>query len=243
MPVPRFNLVTAANISRLRAMPCSRIRFVRRTYATQRTIPPESDTTLLEEERDIKDFLSQFPGATKFYTNPDNSVRIPSDEEFISLLKLRDAVRSGELAPKLSEYFKLNSADREAYVKNLETLKEKIPGDFDEDEGVIVDKIPVKDHNGNIDWQVLRRGKKEGWEEIMYYGYVPVVAFIIFYLGFMHKDVTKHWALEELRLQTEEKYLSDQTFYKNLTPEQQVYKDWLVVEKILAGNYDELVSH
>ncbi|KAK9374237.1 uncharacterized protein V1513DRAFT_446444 [Lipomyces chichibuensis] len=219
-----------------------------RTYA--RSLDPKDyaneipkDSPLFEWEDDIKYFLSTFPGATNFYTNADGSTRIPTDEELMSLVKLREYIRSGIDGVKISEYFTVPADKRDAYFADLEKLRRKLAGDLDAEEGKILDKIPVEDHEGHLEWEVIREKKKEGWEPLIYYGYLPIMGLVTLYFMFGHKNVQKHWALEELRLQTEEKYLQDQAHYKSLTPEQQLEKQLIIVDKILSGNYDELISH
>ncbi|KAK9324914.1 hypothetical protein V1517DRAFT_316068 [Lipomyces orientalis] len=244
--LPLAQLTRASRIARPILVP--RTPQSLRTYA--RSLDPKDyaneipkDSPLFQWEDDIKYFLNTFPGATKFYTNADGSTRIPTDEELVSLVRLREYIRSGIDGVKISEYFTVPADKREAYFTDLEKLRSKLAGDLDAEEGKILDKIPVEDHEGHLEWEVIREKKREGWEPLIYYGYLPIMGLITLYFMFGHKNVQKHWALEELRLQTEEKYLQDQAYYKSLTPEQQLQKQLIIVDKILSGNYDELISH
>ncbi|KAK9454743.1 hypothetical protein V1511DRAFT_500861 [Dipodascopsis uninucleata] len=218
-----------------------------RTYATEgplphhKTIPPKGVTTRFQWEEELVNFLDSLPGATKFYTNADGSIRVPSDEELKNMVKLRSMLREGL---STSEYFKLSAEERKSFIANYELAKSKVAGDFDLGSEKIVDKVPVKDaKTGELEWEVVRERKKEGWEPYIYYGYIPLLGLLTLYFMFGQKNMMKNWALEELRLQTEEKYLKDEAYFNQLTPDQQLAKQLMVVDRILAGNYDELVSH
>ncbi|KAK9451901.1 uncharacterized protein V1518DRAFT_409861 [Limtongia smithiae] len=206
------------------------------------TLP--KDAPLFEWENDLKFFLATLPGATKFYTNADGTTRVPSDAELQNLVKIKTLMIHGApFTPAV--YFSKSAAGQAEYVARLvDEVKRRVPiGELDMPDAVVVDKIPVHDEHGHVDWEVVHAHKAEGWEPLIYYGYIPILAALTLYFMFGHKSTIRDWALEELRLQTEEKYLKDDAEYNSLTPDQQLAKQLIIVDRILAGNYDELISH
>ncbi|KAK9477013.1 hypothetical protein V1514DRAFT_335176 [Lipomyces japonicus] len=254
MPLPRLSVYRFA-ASRLAISCTSRSAITRipliatRGYSNERSPKDFEDfipkgVPLFKWEEHIIAFLNQYPGATKFYTNPDGTIRVPTDEEFKSLALLRQAILQGNSTLSASDFLKLDAGERASYLESFEQVKSKLAGDLDLSEGKVVDKVPVKDgKTGEVFWEVVRVQEKEGWERLIYYGYIPVLAFLTLYYAFGTSNDIKQWALEELRLQTEEKYLKDNITYNSQDPKLEREKHVLLAERLLAGEFDKLVSH
>ncbi len=189
-------------------------------------------------EKDIRTRIDNLPGAGKIFQNPDGTPRTPTDYE------LQEVAALG-LLPKrrfsLIDYFKLSTSQYELLLDNMTDLKDYI------DQGkVVLDKIPYEDpKTGEIKWSVIREESNEGWEKIMYYGFVPALI-LMGVVGISKKDDNiKQWAIDELRLRANERYegaAAAEIDAQPRTPEEQKARDELVVERILSGEYDNLAG-
>ncbi|KAK7204585.1 hypothetical protein BZA70DRAFT_279520 [Myxozyma melibiosi] len=207
--------------------------------------PLDPSKPLLDWETQLRTFVATVPGAFQHYAGPDGDLRPLTEPEFYEIVDLKRLMAQGI---DIAGYFDKSPEEKQKLRDILVLQAEQQQKTIEEDDAhahdaTIVDKIPVKDHHGNVEWEVVRERKKEGWEPLMYYLFLPMMGVFGVYFLFGSKNYMGDWALEELRLQTEEKYLKDDAFYNSLTPEQQHLKQLIVVDRIIAGNYDELISH
>lgn len=190
-------------------------------------------------EQDIRKRLDALPGAGKIFQNPDGTARNPEDSELKGLAALTILANEKRLATM--DILKLNGDQIELYSDNQKDLREYLSNGKR-----ILDKIPVEDPNtGEITWSIIRADEKEGWETIIYYGFIPAMLLALGFALFLDKEDISEWALEELRLRAQEKYDENrQDFAKdnNISAEDIKKRDELIVERILSGEYDRLAG-
>lgn len=190
-------------------------------------------------EHDIRQRLDALPSAGKIFQNPDGTARNPEDSELKEVAALSILANEKRLATM--DIIRLNGDQIELYVDNQNDLREYLSNGKK-----ILDKIPVEDPNtGEITWSIIRAEEKEGWENIIYYGFIPALLIALGFALFLDKEDISEWALEELRLRAQEKYDDNrQDFAKdnNISAEDIKKRDELIVERILSGEYDRLAG-
>ncbi|KAK9458908.1 uncharacterized protein V1516DRAFT_681503 [Lipomyces oligophaga] len=248
----RRSIIPAARCLARNARPAYAIPSVQRLplaakrFASSRIFPRSGiipkDVPLLEWERQLILLFEKNPIAAEQFKTEDGSWRIPTDEEFAEFTELDIASSDHKQSSQLSRDQRLAILEK---AKAAIASKSQTEKDFEflNTAGPIVDKVPVVDHHGVVTYDPVLKSDDSGWQGIVYYLYVPLLtAFSIFGL-FFQENKSELWALEELRLQAEEKYLQSDAIYNSLTPEQQAYKQVMIVNSILAGDFDKLVSH
>ncbi|VVT44446.1 uncharacterized protein SAPINGB_P000419 [Magnusiomyces paraingens] len=192
-----------------------------------------------DRELDIRKRLDALPGAGKIFQNPDGTARSPEDAELKDLASLTFLANDRRLA--LVDLLRLSSEQIQLYIDNQADLN-----DYLSNGKRILDKIPVEDPTtGEITWSVIRANEKEGWEPIIYYGFIPALLVAFYFALFLDKEDISEWALEELRLRAQEKYEGDRSELakeSNISPEEIKKRDELIVERILSGDYDRLAG-
>lgn len=190
-------------------------------------------------EQDIRKRLDALPGAGKIFQNPDGTARNPEDGELKEVARL--TILANEKRMATTDIFKLNGDQIELYIDNQTDLREYLSNGKR-----ILDKIPVEDpHTGEITWSIIRAEEKEGWESIIYYGFIPAMLTALGFALFLDKEDISEWALEELRLRAQETYDENrQDFAKDhdISAEEIKKRDELIVERILSGEYDRLAG-
>lgn len=190
-------------------------------------------------ELDIRKRIDALPGVGKIYQNPDGTVRNPDDSELKEVAALSILANERRLA--LVDIFRLTPEQIKLYVENQSDLR-----DYLSNGKQILDKIPVEDPvTGEITWSIIRKEEKEGWEPIIYYGFIPGLLVCLLFAFFLDKEDISEWALEELRLRAQEKYEGErQEIAKDhdISPEELKKRDELIVERILSGEYDRLAG-
>uniref|UniRef100_A0A060T6B6 ARAD1B17886p n=1 Tax=Blastobotrys adeninivorans TaxID=409370 RepID=A0A060T6B6_BLAAD len=229
--------------TRLRPMaaPQGLASYARRTYAAinQADFRPSSGFQVYSEEleKDIRKRLDALPPPGKLFQNPDGTTRNPSDQE----LKEAAALSILSQAKRMSygDYFKLSNEQMGLFRENNEDLTE-----YYSSGSRILDKIPVLDkETGEVTWQIVREKQKEGWEELIYYGYIPGALLAMFFALFLDRETVSDWAMEELRLRVQERYNdAASSSEEGLTPEERKKRDALIVERIISGEYDRLAG-
>ncbi|KAK9474789.1 uncharacterized protein V1510DRAFT_410667 [Dipodascopsis tothii] len=214
----------AARPLRLRAGVRPSMASAVRSYAT--AVESES----LVREKQIKELLARIPKLS-------DVTEANSDEVLKNMAALKALVWERQASL-------IVTAEEKSLVDENNTVLQGLK--VDGEQGKIVDKIPIESADGHVEYKVVREGQQEGWEKIYYFGFIPTMA--LMGLLFIFKDDTNisTWALEELRLQTEQKYLEDRDDYRELvggTVEDERKRHSIIVERVLAGNYDELVSN
>lgn len=104
-----------------------------------------------------------------------------SEAEFNEIIDLKKLMGFGF---DVTGYFDKTPKQKTEFLKVLYEPAVEEEKQADEGEGVIVDKIPVKDHHGNVQWEVVREKKKEGWESLMYYFFLPMMGLVGVYFTF-----------------------------------------------------------
>lgn len=196
-------------------------------------------------EEDIRYLIDSLPPASKLYQNPDGTPREPTDLELHKLAHL--SVLSEKRKLSLWDYLFLSEDNAKLYADNYTDIQNLLPNTENGASGNIVDKIPYEDANGEIKWRIVRETEKEGWEEITYYGLIP--AYLLFLAVYLFKDDkgVNEWAADELRLRALEELEGTDAAIETLrndnkTPEEIKKRDELIVERILAGEYDKLAG-
>lgn len=213
---------------------------IARTIATSQHKPSPGFIKFSETlEQDIRKRLDSLPGAGKIFQNPDGTSRNPEDSELKDLASLTILANEKRLATM--DIIRLSADQIELYSDNQNDLREYLSNGKR-----ILDKIPVEDPTtGEIVWSVVRAEEKEGWENIIYYGFIPGLLIAFGFALFLDKEDISEWALEELRLRAQEKYDDNrQDFAKdnNISAEDIKKRDELIVERILSGEYDRLAG-
>lgn len=192
-----------------------------------------------ELEKEIRKRLDALPASGKIFQNPDGTTRNPSDEELKEVAALSHLCKSKRMT--YGDYFRLSNEQMGLFKENQDDLSEYLTTGTR-----ILDKIPVEDkETGEITWQIIREKQKEGWEELIYYGYIPGVLLCLVFALFLDKENIGDWAMEELRLRAQERYNDGrETIAKdsNLDPEELKKRDALIVERIISGEYDKLAG-
>lgn len=190
-----------------------------------------------ELENDIRDQILSIPAKEKVFQNPDGSPRVPSDEELQKLAMLANL--ANKTRATFWDKFKLNEDQKAQLTQNDFFLRE-----FADEGKLILDKIPKEDPiTGEVTWEVVREGQKEGWETLTYYGYIPALVITLVFLMFLDNESPDDWAFEELKLRAQERFNEDLTSTnRDLTPEEIKKRDALIVERIISGDYDRLAG-
>lgn len=189
-----------------------------------------------ELEQAIAATIAELPAPNKVYQNADGTVKEPSDKQLQSAAALGALMDTSRAT--LGDRFKLTTEQATVLNENTAHLQ-----DFFLNGRRILDKIPVEDPaTGEVTWTIVRENQKEGWENIMYYGYVPGLLIALGLYFFLNKETLNDWALEELRLRAQEKFGETADSSEKLSPEEQKKRDDLVVERILSGDYDRLAG-
>lgn len=190
-------------------------------------------------ELDIRKRLDVLPGAGKIFQNPDGTARNPEDSELKEVAAL--SVLGNERRLALIDMLRLSPEQIRLYTDNQADLREYISNGKR-----ILDKIPVEDPvTGETNWSIIREQEKEGWEPIIYYGFIPSLLICLYFALFLDKEDISEWALEELRLRAQEKYQDERLDLakdSNISPEDIKQRDELIVERILSGEYDRLAG-
>lgn len=201
------------------------IKFNSKDYAPSQGFSKYSE----DLENAIAAQIADIPDPTKAYQNSDGTPRQITDGELqkaAQLAALADVPRA-----TLFDRFKLTLPQNQVLNQNSAKLTEYFLNGRR-----ILDKIPVEDPaTGEITWTIVRENQKEGWENIMYYGYVPGLFIALGFYYFLNKETINDWALEELRLRAQEKFGDKPSGSKK-------EQDDLIVERILSGDYDKLAG-
>lgn len=214
-------------------------RFASTAYQSQFTASPGCIRFSEARELDIRKKLDALPGAGKIFQNPDGTARNPEDAELKEVAQLSILANDRRLA--LVDLLRLSSEQIQLYADNQDDLRTYLSNGKR-----ILDKIPVEDPTtGEITWSIIREQEKEGWEPIIYYGFIPALLVSLYFALFLDKEDISEWALEELRLRAQEKYEGDRSELakeSNISPEEIKKRDELIVERILSGDYDRLAG-
>lgn len=195
-------------------------------------------------EKEIRSTINALPLALKLYQNPDGTPRDPTDDELKLLSKLGDLSSKRKLS--LIESFTLAKDNADLYLDNQTDLENLVPSYANGASGKIVDKVPYED-GGLIKWRVIRDNDKEGWEKVMYFGFVPAMFLTLGIVLFKPDDGIQQWAETELKLRAQEKYEGSEekaieSLKNNISPEERKKRDEIIVERILSGEYDRLAG-
>ena len=209
--------------------------------STPRTLsrPPGFQVFSEELELTIRKQIESLPSAGKVYQNPDGTTRNPSDQELKDVAALSYLANAKRMS--YPDWFKLSREQMATFKHNQDDLSE-----FYSTGKRILDKIPVEDkETGEITWTIIREKQKEGWEGLIYYGYIPGGILCVFFALFLDKENISDWAMEELRLRAQERYNDTSTELINdgtLDAEELKKRDALIVERIISGEYDRLAG-
>ncbi|AOA64809.1 Subunit of mitochondrial NADH:ubiquinone oxidoreductase (complex I) [Komagataella phaffii CBS 7435] len=199
----------------------------------------------LQLEKEIRSKIDSLPKLNNIFQNANGSVRQPSDTELQTIAELNSLVTNRKLS--LTDYLFQNAANQALYVDNEADLKE-----LDISSRQVVDKVPFKDaKTGEIKWKVVRENENEGWEKIMYVGFVPTMILIFAIVLFKDDKSIDEWAMDELLLRLKEKNLSDVELIDELDKLSKSHvgkigaseinkRDAVIIERILNGEYDQL---
>ena len=221
----------AARPSGALRMSVRNLMFMNKNYA-----PSEGYQEYSKElETDIAQTLKDLPAPNKVYYNADGSVRDLEESQ------MKQAAALGALAGRDRLTFKdrlfIPREEMDLVVENDALLE-----DFFLNGRRIVDKVPVEDpKTGEVTWQVIREGEREGWQPLMYYLYVPGLLVALGLYLFGDRENLSEWALEELRLRAQER-AGDTSTAEGLSPEEKKKRDDLIVERIISGDYDRLAG-
>lgn len=180
-------------------------------------------------ETQIRDTIARLPAPSKLYKNEDGLHREPSESELKTLALLVSLASQRKVS--LLQALTLSSEHSELARSNQNLLEELIPSYANGAPGKIVDKIPYEE-NGEIKWKFVREGQKEGWEKIMYFSFVPACFLMLGIMMFKPDDGINAWADKELELRVKE----------DLESQGAEKKDSIILERILAGEYDRLAG-
>ncbi|GMM35965.1 hypothetical protein DASC09_032900 [Saccharomycopsis crataegensis] len=210
------------------------------------TIKPQTFNLQLETE--IRDTIAALPPVSKLYKNADGTSRDPSDSELKLLSKLTTLTTGRKIS--LFEGLTLKKEYGDLYIENQENLESLVPSYENGASGKIVDKIPYEDPStGEVKWQVVREDAKEGWEKIMYFGFVPSMFLMLGIILFKPEGGIREWADKELQLRAQEEHFKgdtqkawDSLSDSGLSAAEKKKRDEVVVERILSGEYDRLAG-
>lgn len=210
------------------------IKFLSQDY------PPDKGFKLYssELEKAINDTITKHPANSIAFQNSDGTANqnLQSDEG----LKIAAVLAQMSKTKRLTflDQLKLTNEQKDLYNANEYHLDAYYTSGRQ-----ILDKIPyVDDVTGEVKWEVIRQHEKEGWENIIYYGYVPGLLIALAFALFHNSNTIADWAMEELRIRSSERYndtasLGDES---KLSPEEIKKRDALIVERIISGDYDRL---
>ena len=200
-----------------------------------------------ELETEIRSILDTLPPTSKLYQNPDGSPRQPNEEELKKLGTLSELVNKRDL--KFIDEWLLSKSDCELFYGNSETLTSVLPSYDSESSGKIIDKIPYEDPvTKEVKWKFVREKQQEGWEFPTYYVFTPIVLTMFLVMLFKEDEGIETWATNELRLRAQEAATGstekaiESLRNDNKTPEEIKERDALIVERIIAGDYDKLAG-
>ena len=218
------------------------IRLIRGIKYSSKQYPPSAGFTLFSEdlETTIQQKIKTLPNSTKVFQNADGTSRNPSDEELKQVAEL--GILANVKRATLFDRWKLSTEQQQLLNENTYYVE-----DFVSNGRKILDKIPSEDPiTGEIQWTIIREKQKEGWEGLMYYGYVPGLLIAMFFALFLDKEDINDWAMEELKLRAQERYNKDMdeivSSTENLSAEDLKRRDALIVERIISGDYDRLAG-
>lgn len=201
----------------------------------------------LQLEQNIRSKIDSLPKLDNIFTNADGSRRKPSDAELETLAQLN--YLSTQRTLSWMNNFNLTEEQENLYNDNLEDLS-----NLNVSTKKIVDKIPFSDPVTNeIKWKIVREDEREGWERVTYYLYIPLLIGLVGILILKQDDDIMTWADDELMLRLRETHPDDQELIEaldNLIPELEVkltrqqidLRDAVIIERILSGDYDRLMS-
>ncbi|ODQ79636.1 hypothetical protein BABINDRAFT_37307 [Babjeviella inositovora NRRL Y-12698] len=198
-------------------------------------------------EIDIRERLDQLPPPNKLYHNADGTQRVIPDSELKILGELQVLVKDRELG--VMDLLSLDEADKSFWTDNGDDLEllQIIPKVQSHSDSKIVDKIPYEDEKtGELKWKIVRGSSNEGWEKLIYYGFIPSLLAIFTVSLFKDEKSMTEWGSDELRLRVMEQELGSEEAAvaalknSNKTPEEIKARDELIVERIIAGEYDKL---
>ncbi|ODV98137.1 hypothetical protein PACTADRAFT_47949 [Pachysolen tannophilus NRRL Y-2460] len=209
------------------------------------SLTPKKLAFNLELEKTIRSKIDSLPKLDNIFQNPDGSQRNPSDEELKTVAHLNSLALERKLS--LGDLFNLSKENESLYMDNEHDLKH-----FQISSQKIIDKIPYEDSKtGEIKWKIIRENEKEGWENIMNFGFVPAVILVFTILLFKNQDESiDQWAHDELLLRVKEKAEQENDVEllnslkdlkeQKLTQKELNKRDAIVIERILRGDYDKL---
>ncbi|CAN6611694.1 hypothetical protein TRVA0_004S04478 [Trichomonascus vanleenenianus] len=202
--------------------------------------PTEGFQAYSEElENEIRKRFERLPPSGKIYQSPDGTARNPTDEELQEVAALTHLANVKRMTFK--DYLRLSNEQMGIFRENQDDLSEYLSTGQR-----ILDKIPVEDkETGEIQWQIIREKQKEGWEPLVYYGYIPAALLCAFFALFLDRENISDWALEELRLRAQERYNDGREELVNdgaVDAEELKKRDALIVERIISGEYDKLAG-
>lgn len=178
----------------------------------------------------LKQRLSALPAPGKAFVTAEGAPR-PAKETELSELAEIAALYKTERVGLLDMLF-LGNKHARLYRENTALLK-----DYYYNGRRILDKIPVKDkQTGKVTWEVKREGaEKEDWVNQMYYFYAPSLILLLVVMVYKSREDITFWAKKELdqRVLDQHPEIAD-------APESE--RDALIVERIIAGDYDKLAS-
>lgn len=198
-------------------------------------------------EIDIRERLDQLPPANKLYHNADGTQRVIPEDELKLLGELQVLVKDRQLG--VMDLLSLDEADKSFWADNGDDLEalQIIPKVQSHNDSKIVDKIPYEDEKtGELKWKIVRGSVNEGWEKLMYYGFIPSLFALLTVTLFKDEKSMSEWGADELRLRVMEEELgSEEAAVAALkdagkTAEEIKARDELIVERIIAGEYDKL---
>ncbi|KAH3673211.1 hypothetical protein WICMUC_003829 [Wickerhamomyces mucosus] len=197
-------------------------------------------------EEDIRYLLDSLPTATRLYQHADGTPREPTDLELHKLAQL--ALLNQKRQLRLWEYFFLTETESKLYAENYSDIQRLLPSAANGANGDIIDKIPYEDKDGSIKWRIVRDNEDEGWEKLSYYYYVPALVLLVGINLFKEDGGINEWAKKELSLRALEDQQESQGSVlaqlnnKDKSVEEIKKRDDLIVERVLAGDYDKLAK-
>lgn len=202
----------------------------------------------LQLEQDIRNTINALPPVSKLYQNADGTPRDPSHEELKLLSKLTELTQTRKVG--VFEALTLNKENTDLFLDNQNELEKLVPSYENGASGKIIDKIPYEDTaTGEVKWKVVREDQKEGWEKIMYFGFVPAMFLTLAIVLFKPDGGVQEWAEKELRLRAQEKHFDGDSAkaFESLkdngkSAAEKKARDEIIVERILSGEYDRLAG-
>ncbi|ODV89478.1 hypothetical protein CANCADRAFT_20169, partial [Tortispora caseinolytica NRRL Y-17796] len=188
------------------------------------------------KEIELRKRLDAFPSGSELFYDSEGHMKQPDDAQLKEAAEL--AAISRESRVTIWDFLKLTDEQRELYFKNSQDLQQYYNSGRE-----VLDKIPSVDQDtGAVTWRVVRKGDKESWERLWYYGYVPIVAFMALIYMFKEDSSVGQWAVDELRLRAAENAGDNDEALASMTDAERKRRDALVVERILSGDYEKLTG-